>query len=98
MLERPIHHIVFACDAGMGSSVMGASVLRDKIKKAGLTGVTVVNQAVADLRDGADLVISQSQLTDRTRLRAPSSRHISVDNFMEQSIQEQQAHRGEREQ
>jgi len=86
VLERPIHHIVFACDAGMGSSVMGASVLRDKIKKAGLTGVTVVNQAVADLRDGADLVITQSQLTDRARLRAPSSRHISVDNFMNSPV------------
>jgi len=55
-----------------GSSVMGASVLRDKLKKAGVTGVTVVNIAVADLKDDADLVISQSQLTDRrsSRLRA----------------------------
>jgi mannitol PTS system EIICBA or EIICB component len=86
VLERPIHEIVFACDAGMGSSVMGASVLRDKIRKAGLTGVTVVNQAVAELQDGADLVISQNQLTDRARLRAPSSRHISVDNFMNSPV------------
>jgi PTS system mannitol-specific IIC component len=86
VLEHPIHNIVFACDAGMGSSVMGASVLRDKIKKAGLTGVTVVNQAVADLKDGADLVISQNQLTDRARLKAPSSRHMSVDNFMNSPV------------
>ena len=32
----PIRNIVFACDAGMGSSAMGASVLRKKIKDAGL--------------------------------------------------------------
>jgi PTS system mannitol-specific IIC component len=82
VLERPLRSIIFACDAGMGSSVMGASVLRNKIKKAGITGVTVVNKAVADLQDDADLVISQSQLTDRAKLRAPSSRHMSVDNFM----------------
>ena len=37
----PIHRIVFACDAGMGSSAMGASVLRNKIKKAGFADVTV---------------------------------------------------------
>ena len=86
VLERPLRHIVFACDAGMGSSVMGASVLREKIRKAGLTGVTVVNQAVADLKDDADLVISQNQLTDRARLKAPSSRHMSVDNFMNSPV------------
>ena len=84
--ERPVHRIVFACDAGMGSSVMGASVLRDKIKKAGVTGVTVVNLAVADLKDDADLVISQNQLTDRAKLKAPSSRHMSVDNFMNSPV------------
>ena len=38
---KPIHHIVFACDAGMGSSAMGASVLRNKIKKAGFADVDV---------------------------------------------------------
>jgi PTS system mannitol-specific IIC component len=86
VLERPLRKIVFACDAGMGSSVMGASVLRDKMKKAGVTGVSVVNLAVADLHDDADLVISQNQLTDRAKLKAPSSRHVSVDNFMNSPV------------
>jgi PTS system mannitol-specific IIC component len=64
---RPIRSIVFACDAGMGSSAMGASVLRDKLRKAGVEGVTVVNKAVANLQDDVDLVISQRELTDRAR-------------------------------
>ena len=38
---EPIHKIVFACDAGMGSSAMGASVLRNKLKKAGFEDVSV---------------------------------------------------------
>ena len=46
---RPVKNIVFACDAGMGSSAMGASVLRNKIKKAGIDDVTVVNKAIANL-------------------------------------------------
>jgi PTS system mannitol-specific IIC component len=79
---RPIHNIVFACDAGMGSSAMGASVLRNKIKKAGIEGVTVVNQSIANLDGSADLVITHQDLTDRARGKSPDSVHLSVDNFM----------------
>jgi len=79
---RPVRNIVFACDAGMGSSAMGASVLRNKIKKAGIEGVTVVNKAIANLDDSADLVITQRELTARAEQKAPSAQHVSVDNFM----------------
>ena len=47
----PIRNIVFACDAGMGSSAMGASVLRRKVHGAGFTDVTVINKAIANLTD-----------------------------------------------
>lgn len=82
MTEREIKSIVFACDAGMGSSAMGASVLRNKIKKAGIEDVTVVNKAIANLDATADLVITQNQLTDRARQKTPGAVHVSVDNFM----------------
>ncbi|TQK18965.1 PTS system D-mannitol-specific IIA component (Fru family) /PTS system D-mannitol-specific IIB component (Fru family) /PTS system D-mannitol-specific IIC component (Fru family) [Microbacterium sp. SLBN-154] len=82
MTEREVKSIVFACDAGMGSSAMGASVLRNKIKKAGIEDVTVVNKAIAALDDSADLVITQNQLTDRARRQTPDAIHVSVDNFM----------------
>jgi len=82
MTEREIKNIVFACDAGMGSSAMGASVLRNKIKKAGIEDVTVTNKAIAALDASADLVITQNQLTDRARQKTPGSVHVSVDNFM----------------
>ncbi|WP_144797306.1 PTS mannitol transporter subunit IICB [Microbacterium paludicola] len=78
----PIQKIVFACDAGMGSSAMGASVLRNKLKKAGITDVSVTNAAIANLDGTADLVITQQQLTDRARGKSPNSQHVSVDNFM----------------
>jgi PTS system mannitol-specific IIC component len=80
--DRRIENIVFACDAGMGSSAMGASVLRNKFKKAGVEGVTVTNQAIANLDGTADLVITQQQLTDRAKAQSPGSLHVSVDNFM----------------
>jgi PTS system mannitol-specific IIC component len=77
-----IQSIVFACDAGMGSSAMGATVLRNKIKKAGIEGVTVVNKAIANLTDDVDIVITQEQLTERAKQKTPSAEHYSVDNFM----------------
>ena len=77
-----INSIVFACDAGMGSSAMGASVLRKKIQVAGFSDVTVVNKAIANLSDDIDLVITHQDLTDRAKQRTPSAVHVSVDNFM----------------
>ena len=79
---KTITNIVFACDAGMGSSAMGASVLRNKIKKEGIEGVTVVNKAIANLTPDADLIITQQTLTDRARGVVPDALHVSVDNFM----------------
>jgi PTS system mannitol-specific IIC component len=80
--SKPIHKIVFACDAGMGSSAMGASVLRNKVKKAGFTDITVVNVAIANLTDDIDLIVTHEDLTPRARDKAPSAQHVSVGNFM----------------
>ncbi len=85
----PVRLVVFACDAGMGSSAMGAAVLRDKLRKAGFGDVEVVNKAVANLDDSADLVVSQRELTERARLKAPTTRHLSVDNFMSSPVYDQ---------
>ncbi|MGZ5400606.1 MAG: PTS mannitol transporter subunit IICBA [Nocardioides sp.] len=77
-----IHSIVFACDAGMGSSAMGASVLRKKVHAAGFGDVTVVNKAIANLSDDVDLVVTHQDLTARAEQRTPGAVHVSVDNFM----------------
>ena len=75
-------NIIFACDAGMGSSAMGASLLRDKVKKAGITDVVVENKAINDIPDDADIVITHKDLTDRARRKLPGAHHVSVDNFL----------------
>jgi PTS system mannitol-specific IIC component len=77
-----IQNIVFACDAGMGSSAMGATVLRNKFAKAGIEGVNVTNKAIANLDGTEDLIITQDQLTDRAKHKVPGAIHVSVDNFM----------------
>ncbi len=76
-----VRKIVFSCDAGMGSSAMGASILRKKMKNAGVD-VTVTNTAISDIPGDADIVITHKTLTDRAKLKAPGSEHISIDDFL----------------
>lgn len=76
-----VNKIVFACDAGMGSSAMGASILRNKMKKADLN-VTVINTAISNLPADADVVITHKDLTDRAKAKLPNVTHISVENFL----------------
>ncbi|HEX7352165.1 PTS sugar transporter subunit IIA [Brachybacterium sp.] len=78
----PIQRIVFACDAGMGSSAMGATVLRKKVRAAGFDDVEVTNKAISSLSDEWDVVVTQEELTDRARQRTGSAVHVSVDQFM----------------
>lgn len=81
-LTKPVAKVVFACDAGMGSSAMGASVLRKMVHQAGHTEVEVVNKAVADLRDDWDIVVVHQDLADRAKPLVPSAVMVTVDNFM----------------
>ncbi|WP_020615200.1 PTS mannitol transporter subunit IICB [Paenibacillus daejeonensis] len=76
-----VRKIIVSCDAGMGSSAMGASVLRKKMKTAGID-VHVSNTAISDIPADADIVVTHRSLTDRARQQAPQAEHISIDNFM----------------
>lgn len=77
-----VNKIIFACDAGMGSSAMGASVLRDKVKKAGIN-IPVSNSAINNLSDDPNaLVVTQEELYDRASQKAPSATFVQVENFM----------------
>ena len=76
-----VRKVVFACDAGMGSSAMGASILRKKFKDAGLD-ITVINTAINELPGDADIVITQRSLTERAKGKLPGAEHISIENFL----------------
>ncbi|MBT2216757.1 PTS mannitol transporter subunit IICB [Virgibacillus dakarensis] len=76
-----VHKVVFACDAGMGSSAMGASLLKKKFKEANID-VLVTNTSINQLPDDADIVITHQDLTDRAKAKLSSSEHVSVENFL----------------
>lgn len=75
--------IIFACDAGMGSSAMGASILKKKVKEAGLDDIEVRNVAIPQIPDDADVVITHQDLTERAIQKNNAAYHVSVKNFMQ---------------
>jgi len=60
---------------------MGASLLRKKVKEAGLD-INVTNTAISNIPNDAQIVITQEELTPRAQQKIPSAYHISVDNFL----------------
>ena len=80
-----VKKIIVACDAGMGSSAMGASLLRKKVQAANLD-IEVINTAINDLPGDVDIVVTHKDLTDRARKHAPNAKHISLTNFLDNAM------------
>ncbi len=78
-----INKIIFACDAGMGSSAMGASRLRKKLEQAGAGDISVTNKAIEEIPQDAQIVLTHKNLTDRAKKAAPNAEHISIDDFLQ---------------
>lgn len=73
--------VVFACDAGMGSSALGATRFRKRVSEAGLD-VKVTNSAIDKVPATADVVVCQKGLADRARISAPGRDLVIIDNFL----------------
>ncbi len=76
-----VHKIIFACDAGMGSSAMGATKFHNRIKGE-RPDLIVTNSSVDNVPGDADIVVCQRILADRARKSAPQAQVITLDNFL----------------
>ncbi len=79
---RDVKKIVFACDAGMGSSAMGATMLRNKLKDAGITDVEVIHSPVSEIPKDCQIVVTHHELAHRAVDSNPNARVIPIKNFM----------------
>jgi PTS system mannitol-specific IIC component len=77
-----VKKIVFACDAGMGSSVMGATKLRKKIRAAGIMDVVVEHSPVNEVPADADLIICHKELSERAQHANPRARLVAIVDFL----------------
>ena len=76
-----IKKIVFACDAGMGSSAMGATKFRNRIK-AVRPEIIVTNTSVDNIPADCDIAVVQNTLAGRAKKSAPQAQIITIGNFL----------------
>ena len=76
-----VHLVVFACEAGMGSSLIGANQLKKRVKDAGLD-VKVIHSPVNQIPRETDVVIAHEGLAARARSAAPQAVVLSFKNFL----------------
>lgn len=81
-----INKIVVACDAGMGSSAMGATILKKLATEKGIENITIVNSAISNLDNSADIIITQKSLTALAKEKMPNKIHLSINNFMDKNF------------
>ncbi|HKL41792.1 MAG TPA: PTS mannitol transporter subunit IICB [Clostridia bacterium] len=76
-----VSFIAFACDAGLGSSAMGANAFKKKLKAKGLD-VEVDHFAIEKVPEKADVIVTHKSLEDRVLLKFNDKRVIAIDNFL----------------
>ena len=74
--------IAFACDAGMGSSAMGATVLKKKVEKAGISDVEISHTPVSSIPADIDIVVTHQELGERAAHSNPNAKLILITNFL----------------
>jgi len=85
---KDVKKIVFACEAGMGSSLIGANQLKKKLKKAELD-VKVEHSPARSIPEDAQIVIAHEGLADVAREQAPWAVVISFTNFVGNPVYDQ---------
>lgn len=79
---KDIKLIAFACDAGLGSSALGANSFKKRLAKAGKT-IAVAHYAIEKVPSEASLIVTHNSLVERTRLKYPNVRIVNIESFME---------------
>lgn len=77
-----VKKIAFACDAGMGSSAMGATVLKKKITAAGLADIEVIHTPVSSIPADVQIVVTHEELGERAAHSNPNAELVLITNFL----------------
>lgn len=76
-----VKKIIFACDAGMGSSAMGATKFRNRLKDV-RPEIIVKNTSVDNIPADCDIAVVQETLVSRAKKSAPQAKLVSIGNFL----------------
>ena len=78
--------IIFACEAGMGSSLMSVNSLKKKLKKAKVQGVTVIHKPAREIPADAQVVVLHEGLVKVAMSKAPNAVVLSFRHFLNDPI------------
>lgn len=81
-----ISKVSFACDAGMGSSAMGATTFKKKLQKAGITDIEVKNYRIEDVPKDSDMVVVHQDLEERTRKAHLKMKIVTLKNYLQDPV------------
>lgn len=84
-----VHTVIFACEAGMGSSLMSVNSLKKKLKKAKVEGVTVVHKPAREIPADAQVVVIHKGLVNVARSKAPGAVVLAFNHFLNDPVFDQ---------
>lgn len=73
--------IVYACEAGVGSSLMGANQLKKLIKKAKLS-ISVVHAPVSQIPNEVDVIVTHKGLAAQAAAKHPEKPVVTFTMFI----------------
>jgi mannitol-specific phosphotransferase system IIBC component len=77
--------IIFACEAGIGSSLMGVNALKKKLKAANIN-VNVIHKPVRSVPTDAKVVVAHKGLAGFARKQAPNAVLITFSQFLNDPV------------
>jgi len=81
-----IKTIIFACEAGMGSSLMSVNSLKKKLKAAKVAGVTVVHKPAREIPADAQIIVVHKGLAKVARSKAPNAVVLAFNHFLNDPV------------
>ena len=81
-IYQNLHKIGFVCNGGMGSSAMGATVLKKKLAAAGLEEIEVIHTPVSSIPADVQIVVTHEELGERAAHSNPNAERILITNFL----------------
>jgi PTS system mannitol-specific IIC component len=78
-----ISKVSFACDAGAGSSALGATTFRKRLQKKNINGIEVKHYRIEDVPQDSDIIVVHKDLLDRARLSHKDKKIITIGNYID---------------
>ncbi|MBA4493053.1 PTS mannitol transporter subunit IICB [Paenactinomyces guangxiensis] len=78
-----VSKIAFACDAGAGSSALGATTFRKRLQKNNINGIEVKHFRIEDVPQDSDIIVVHKDLYERARLTHRDKKIITIENYID---------------